>query len=121
MPVTASHPLGASETTESRGRARLQNQTRRRTFLSAEAITPMFVVIAFTESAPNELSLVPDVETASRATFERLRDEWKSESSFTSSITEKALASSYQQIIEMGSEALPLILKELQDDLDHWF
>lgn len=28
---------------------------------------------------------------------------------------------SYQQIIGMGSEAVPLILKDLQQQPDHWF
>ena len=62
-----------------------------------------------------------DAESVLKETFNRLRDEWKAESAFTSSITEKAMASPYQQIIGMGSEVVPLILKELGDDLDHWF
>ena len=39
----------------------------------------------------------------------------------TSSISDMVLHSAYQRIIGVGVEVLPLIMKELQDDPDHWF
>ena len=45
--------------------------------------------------------------------FETLRDEWKSQSEFLSSTTEMALLWPYQSIIGMGTDVVPLILREL--------
>lgn len=53
--------------------------------------------------------------------FQDLVREWKTATPLTSSITEMATHPAYQQIIGMGKEAIPLILKELQQDPDHWF
>jgi len=53
--------------------------------------------------------------------FHHLVREWKDAKVFTSSGTEIALHPAYQQIIGMGKEAIPLILKELQREQDHWF
>lgn len=53
--------------------------------------------------------------------FASLRDEWKSESQYMSNSAQMAMLASYQRIIGMGQPALPLILKELQREPDHWF
>lgn len=53
--------------------------------------------------------------------FQRLAIAWREECGPTSSITEMAMQPSYQQIIGMGHDALPLLLLELEDDPDHWF
>lgn len=53
--------------------------------------------------------------------FARLADKWKKESAHLSSIERMAQLPSYQAIISMGAEVVPLLLKELQKEPDHWF
>ena len=53
--------------------------------------------------------------------FERLKTEWKSKTKCMSNSAQMATVWSYQQIIGMGRPALPLILKELERETDHWF
>ena len=54
--------------------------------------------------------------------FVRLRDEWKSEKTHTSSVEARILHPAYLRIIGMGWEAVSLILTELDEQrLDHWF
>lgn len=56
--------------------------------------------------------------------FQLLVNEWNKERGASSSITEGAMARSYQEIIGMGLDAVPLILAQLHsegDDPDQWF
>lgn len=53
--------------------------------------------------------------------FNDLVMQWKSERTATSSTTVIAMHPAYQRIIGMGKAALPLILRELDRELDHWF
>jgi hypothetical protein len=53
--------------------------------------------------------------------FRRLRDEWLADIQYSSSGTEITSHPAYQSIIDMGSEALPLIIHELRRQLGHWF
>jgi hypothetical protein len=55
--------------------------------------------------------------------FESLTKEWKEskEKSLSGSIIQKSIHPAYQQIIGMGQDVVPLILRELSKDYDHWF
>ena len=56
--------------------------------------------------------------------FNKLIEQWHEERGITSSITDMALCPSYQSIIAMGENALPLIFHQMEregDDPDHWF
>ena len=53
--------------------------------------------------------------------FEKLVVEWRASRDTISSGTEMFTHPAYQQIIGMGIEAVPLILKEMEANLDHWF
>ncbi len=53
--------------------------------------------------------------------FNKLVEEWKTQNPFSSNIVEICSHSSYQKIIGMGSAAVPLILKEMKNEMDHWF
>ena len=53
--------------------------------------------------------------------FKELAGEWRRDTRFMSSTTDIALHPAYQQIIGMGKEAIPLILRELDREPDHWF
>ena len=47
--------------------------------------------------------------------------QWKRNRGPHSSSAQLAEHPAYQQIIEMGPEVIPLLLRELQRDPDHWF
>jgi len=53
--------------------------------------------------------------------FLTLKAEWAAETCHLSSITEIAMNSAYQQIIGMGTIAIPFILSELKKNPGHWF
>jgi hypothetical protein len=53
--------------------------------------------------------------------FRRLAAEWKNKSRYLSNTAQMALLPSYQRIIGMGRDALPLILEKLQREPDQWF
>ena len=54
--------------------------------------------------------------------FNRLRDEWKSRKKSRSACVEEAVMHpAYLRMIGMGSDAIPLILAELEKETDHWF
>jgi hypothetical protein len=60
--------------------------------------------------------------TAARRTFSRLARQWKSATRLLSNVTRKARHPAYQQIIEMGLAAVPLILEDLrQHPGTDWF
>jgi hypothetical protein len=59
----------------------------------------------------------PDLE----AQFDRLASQWKVERTATSSVAAMAMHPAYQRIIGLGSPVVPLILRELRRELDHWF
>jgi hypothetical protein len=50
-----------------------------------------------------------------------LADRWTRETGALSSITEKSTHPAYQQIIGMGPQAVPFLLRQLQDGGGHWF
>lgn len=53
--------------------------------------------------------------------FRVLAEKWISETEHTSSIKKACMHPAYQRIIGMGRNAIPLLLRELQDNPDHWF
>jgi hypothetical protein len=56
-----------------------------------------------------------------RSRFQRLAAEWKEKSRYFSNTAQMAMLPSYQRIIGMGWDAVPLILEELQREPDQWF
>ncbi|EHB56075.1 hypothetical protein MycrhDRAFT_3269 [Mycolicibacterium rhodesiae JS60] len=59
------------------------------------------------------------VEIESR--FARDRDAWLIKSATMSSIVDMAMLPEYQRIIGLGADAVPLIINELRQEVDHWF
>jgi hypothetical protein len=53
--------------------------------------------------------------------FKRLKERWEEESAFLSSVSEIAMHPAYQQIIGMGTVAVPLILREIAAKPGQWF
>jgi hypothetical protein len=60
-------------------------------------------------------------EEKRRQDFLALADQWRAATEAKSSINEIVLHPAYQRIIGRGPQILPFILKELENQLDHWF
>jgi hypothetical protein len=53
--------------------------------------------------------------------FHNFVDEWEQDTCFESSTTIRMTHPVYQEIINLGEEAIPLILKEMEENGGHWF
>jgi len=76
------------------------------------------------ESCNDEGGFVTDAKAARWLKFQDFTRQWRAERGSMSSITEMSMLPSYQNIVGMGLDALPLILAELRaegDDPDQWF
>jgi hypothetical protein len=71
-------------------------------------------LVSIHDSAPPDDSL--------KHTFRALAAQWREETGHISSITKLVMHPCYQQIIGLGPNVLPLLLRELQnDEPDYWF
>src|SRR5437868_1094596 len=55
------------------------------------------------------------------AKFQRLALEWKAATEYLSNSTKMAMHPAYQRIIGIGPSVVPLLLRELEREVDHWF
>lgn len=53
--------------------------------------------------------------------FDQLAAEWRKDTSFLSSVRNICIHPSYQRIIGLGPAVLPLIIRELKRESEHWF
>ncbi len=53
--------------------------------------------------------------------FAQLAKEWKHDTSHLSSLEQRSRHSAYQAILNMGHDAIPMLINELLDDPDDWF
>ncbi len=53
--------------------------------------------------------------------FTESKARWKEETAVLSSVSEMAMHPDYQRIIGLGPEVVPLLLRELEKEPDHWF
>ena len=53
--------------------------------------------------------------------FHRLKKQWEAETEFLSSVSDIAMNPAYQQIIGMGSVAIPFILRAMSQKQGQWF
>jgi len=75
-------------------------------------------------TSEQKVQCVIDENAAKWIKFQNLIRQWRDERGAMSSITGAAMLPSYQSIIGMGEEALPLILAQLKserDEPDQWF
>ncbi|MBE9096320.1 hypothetical protein [Tychonema sp. LEGE 07203] len=54
-------------------------------------------------------------------TFLELAEQWRRETGMMSLVTKMSMHPAYQRIIGMGQAVVPLILRELEQEPDHWF
>jgi hypothetical protein len=72
----------------------------------------------------NPEELIPYLGTERECVEERFQElvkKWKAAGRSQSLVRNIATHTAYQQIIGLGKPAMPLILAELQKELDHWF
>jgi hypothetical protein len=54
-------------------------------------------------------------------TFRKLAEKWHAETAAMSSITNMAMHVAYQEIIGLGPDVVPILLRALEREPDHWF
>ena len=59
--------------------------------------------------------------TSAATLFHELAEQWRNETSHLSLALKQVMHPAYQRIIGLGPSAVPLILRELQREPDHWF
>jgi hypothetical protein len=70
----------------------------------------------------NSIIRAPSLETGDLTeSFPALAERWRRETGMLSSATKKVKHPAYLKIIELGSPAIPLILREMQSTPGHWF
>ena len=72
------------------------------------------------ETVMNQVEAPPSPKEL-RDRFQRLTKEWKEQSRYLSNSAQIAMLDSYQRIIGMGWQALPLILEEMKKEPGQWF
>jgi EAL domain-containing protein (putative c-di-GMP-specific phosphodiesterase class I) len=66
--------------------------------------------------------LYPVIETAEiEITFLELAEQWQRETGMLSVTSKISMHPAYQRIIGMGQPVVPLIMRELEREPDHWF
>ena len=79
----------------------------------------MAVPMKYSTPLKQEVTATPTETLEER--FQRLSALWHDETAYLSSSTASAEHPAYQEIIRMGPAALPLILRDLEKTLHHWF
>ena len=74
-----------------------------------------------TPSLASVLDRPADEREAHHAAFERLADEWESETILLSSSDQAADHPAHHAIIDMGEPVVPLILARMRSQGGHWF
>lgn len=63
----------------------------------------------------------PTATTNFAIIFEELADQWQRETSHLSFVSQRMRHPAYTRIINMGKSVVPLIIKQLEQEPDHWF
>jgi hypothetical protein len=70
----------------------------------------------------NPIYAFPWMETSAlEVTFLELAERWRRETGMLSIVSKMSLHPAYQRIIGMGQPVVPLILRDLEQEPDHWF
>lgn len=71
--------------------------------------------------AARALALAEEEEEDEERKFRRLAGQWLRETEHVSSIKKACMHPAYQRIIGMGPAVVPYLLRELEQNPDHWF
>jgi hypothetical protein len=80
-----------------------------------------YVIAQIGEAARHYWAPITRQRESLESRFQRLAQAWRAAVGPTSSLTQMAMHPAYQQIIGMGRDAIPLLLRELEREPDHWF
>ncbi len=69
----------------------------------------------------SEYTVFPNAPDDPLTRFNRLKTEWEDNTAYLSSMTKIVIHPAYQQIIGMGTIAIPFILSEMKRKQGHWF
>jgi hypothetical protein len=72
---------------------------------------------------PSPVQLTPAVASTEtiEERFRRLAEVWQRETGFLSSMSEASSHPAYQEIIQLGPEVIPLLLRDMERNHSHWF
>ena len=93
------------------------------TFSSTRRRRPERIDSCMTREWETTFSNGATIPSSLTAAFEELAEQWDEESRFLSSTTEMVRCESYQRIVGLGPNAVPLIVARLRSDGDdpgHW-
>ena len=86
-------------------------------YSQSESESPLRLLEKFQAIVGNDVVQFRSVEEK----FSALVEEWKLSRGPESSVARISMSLAYQQIIGIGPEVVPLILRELSGTIDHWF
>ncbi len=72
-----------------------------------------------TNAPQSQVKRKPDTDL--EAEFQELAKQWRHDTGHFSIVSQMIRHPAYQRIIEMGEPVIPIILKDLQAQPDHWF
>jgi len=75
--------------------------------------------VDFQASTPQDEQ--PEVDLELDRDFRKLADQWYEETDDIAVIGDRFMRTTYQSIIGLGPDAVPLLLRELQQEPDYWF
>jgi hypothetical protein len=85
-----------------------------------EYSTGSFALHVSPPSEPDDIvASLPDVLTEDE--FQELVEEWRADTRFLSSVSDKVIHPAYQRIMANGPSSLPMILSDMRREPDHWF
>ena len=93
-------------------------------FETAGAPSNVQRIPVFTGSWPVAVGIVPLLQESNQRIeekFQRLSSEWKRDTGHFSTVSRIVTHPSYLAIIAMGKPVVPLILKDLETEPNHWF
>jgi hypothetical protein len=103
-------------------RALTQRYERRVAEVAAHARRLGEIALELQEKEERRAQANTRIEPALETEFRRLADQWRTETAHLSVTFKRAMHPSYQRIIGMGKQAIPLILRELQErPSGNWF
>lgn len=68
-----------------------------------------------------EIATIQVSEPTPKQKFQSLAHQWRQETRHLSLMSDIVLNAAYQQIVGMGTPAVPMLLQELKKRPDHWF
>lgn len=71
-------------------------------------------------TVPARQSQAPEPAESVEERFRRLAAVWRTDTAYISSTSELTAHPAFQEIVDMGSAAIPLLLRELENGAGHW-